>query len=197
MTCVLGLTGCIGMGKSATARIFAEEGCAVWDSDAAVHSLYAQCGAAVAPIAALFPSAVRDGAVSRSALRDIVLRDTTALKQIEDIVHPLVTALQQDFVAETDHDIVVLDIPLLFETGREKDVDAVIVVSVDAEEQQRRLDARGGMTAEQLRAIREKQLPDVQKRARADHVVITDTPEHARAQVEAILRAIRQEMSDA
>ncbi len=197
MSFVIGLTGSIGMGKSTTARMFADEGCALWDSDAAVHRLYARNGAAVAPIAALFPDAIAGGAVSREALRAIVAQDETALKKIERIVHPLVTEEQTQFIEEAASDIVILDIPLLYETGKDKDVDAVVVVTTSPEEQERRLAERGAMTAKELARLRSKQMPDAEKRRRADFVVETNTLEEARMQVRAILKQIRAELNNA
>lgn len=197
MRYLLGLTGSIGMGKSTTARMFADLGCAVWDADAAVHRLYAQGGAAVAPMSAAFPQAVQDGAISREALRRIITEDASALKRIEAIVHPLVAEDRRAFIAGVESDIVVLDIPLLFEGRGETAFDAVVVVSAPAEVQRARVLARGTMTEEQFEAIRAKQMPDEEKRRRADHVVITDTPEHAREQVQAIVAGIRKAAADA
>lgn len=188
---LVGLTGSIGMGKSTTAQMFRDAGCAVWDADAAVHRLYAPGGAAVAPMAAIWPDAVQDGAVDRAALKAIIAADPTALRRIEGIVHPLVAADRAAFIAESDADIVVLDVPLLFETGGDARVDHVVVASVDAVTQRDRVMARGTMTAAQFDAILAKQLPDADKRARADFVVITDTPDHARAQVQAIVAQLR------
>lgn len=192
MTYLLGLTGSIGMGKSTTAKMFAELGCAVWDADAAVHRLYAAGGAAVAPMAEAFPEAIVDGAVSREKLREIIAADTTALRRIEAIVHPLVGLDRKDFIGTVESDIVVLDIPLLFEGGNERNFDAVVVVSAPDAVQRERVLARGTMTEAQFEAIRAKQMPDAEKRARADHVVVTDTLDHARAQVEAIVAGIRE-----
>ena len=187
MTLRLGLTGSIGMGKSTTARLFAEEGCPVWDADAAVHRLYAQGGAAVAPIGAAFPDAITDGAVDRGRLRAIIAEDPGALGRIEGIVHPLVTQDRAEFVAAQDAAVVVLDIPLLFETGGVDGMDAVAVVSAPPETQRARVLARGSMTEADFEAILSRQVPDAEKRARADYVIITDTIEHARAQVRAAL----------
>ncbi|MBZ0122957.1 MAG: dephospho-CoA kinase [Roseovarius sp.] len=192
MTCLLGLTGSIGMGKSTTARLFAEEGCAVWDADAAVHRLYAKGGAAVAPVARAFPDAIENGAVSRRRLKEIIGRDPAALKRIEAIVHPLVARDRAEFLRETEADIAVLDIPLLFETGGEREMDAVVCVTVDAETQRRRVLERGSMTEAQLGAILAQQMPDAEKRARADFVIVSDTLEHARAQVRDVVAQIRQ-----
>jgi dephospho-CoA kinase len=188
---LIGLTGSIGMGKSSTAQIFADMGCAVWDADAAVHRLYAPQGAAVAPIAALWPDAVPGGAVDRGRLKAIIAADPDALRRIEAIVHPLVAADRAEFIAASAADVVVLDVPLLFETGGDARVDHTVVVSTDAATQRARVLARGTMRPEQFDAILAKQLPDAEKRARADFVVITDTPEHARAQVADVLARIR------
>lgn len=197
MTFLIGLTGSIGMGKSATAKLFAAEGCAVWDADAAVHRLYAAGGDAVAPMAAIFPDAVVDGAVSRVALKEIIGRDPAALRAIEKIVHPLVALDRAEFIRTTAADIIVLDIPLLFENGGEARVDATVCVSTDAPTQRARVLGRGTMTEDQFTAILAKQMPDAEKRARADYVVITDTPEHAAQQVRAILADIKKRIDHA
>ncbi|MCB1365856.1 MAG: dephospho-CoA kinase [Rhodobacteraceae bacterium] len=193
----LGLTGSIGMGKSSTARLFAEAGCAVWDADAAVHRLYAPGGAAVAPMRAAFPGAVEGGAVSRAALKRIIGDDPAALHRIESIVHPLVARDRADFTRNATADILVFDIPLLFETGGNRAMDAVVCVSAPAEVQEARVLERATMTAGQFRQIRDKQMPDAEKRARSDYVVVTDTPEHARAQVRAIVDTIMAGLRDA
>ncbi|MBY6167409.1 dephospho-CoA kinase [Pseudooceanicola nitratireducens] len=197
MTFLIGLTGSIGMGKSTTAKIFAEEGCAVWDADAAVHRLYSAGGAAVAPMQAAFPDAVIDGTVSRDALKAAIAADPTALRQIEQIVHPLVAEDRQAFIAVSDADIVVLDIPLLFEGSGHRMVNTTVVVSVPEDVQRDRVLARGTMTEDQFMMIKSKQMPDAEKRALADHVVITDTLDHARDQVRAIVAKIRKELADA
>lgn len=187
----LGLTGSIGMGKSTTAKMFAELGCAVWDADAAVHRLYEPGGAAVAPIAALFPQAVRDGRVSRAALKEIIAADPAALPRIEAVVHPLVAEDRARFRAAADADILVFDIPLLFEGGGDAAMDAVACVTAPPEVQQARVLARGTMTRAQFEQIRAKQMSDAEKRRRADFVILTDTLDHARAQVQDIVRQIR------
>lgn len=179
------------MGKSATARLFAEEGCDVWDADAAVHRLYAKGGAAVAPMAKAFPGAIEHGAVSRDRLKQIIADDPKALAAIEGIVHPLVGEDRAAFIEQAGADIIVLDIPLLFETGGDKAMDAVAVVSIDAETQRKRVLERGTMNEAQFNAILAKQVPDAQKRARADYVIVTDTVEHARAQVQDVVADIR------
>lgn len=191
MTFKLGLTGSIGMGKSTTAKLFAENGCAVWDADAAVHRLYARGGAAVAPIGRAFPTAVKDGSVSRDRLKALIAKDPHDLETIESIVHPLVARDRAAFLAGTDADITVLDIPLLFETGGDAQMDATVCVTVSAETQKDRVLARGTMTEDQFNAILSKQMPDEEKRARADFVIVTDTLEHARVQVQNILKDIR------
>lgn len=193
----LGLTGSIGMGKSTTAAMFADEGLPVWDADAAVHRLYGPGGAAVAPMAALFPKAIVDGAVSRDALKQIIAADPGALSRIETVVHPLVRADREYFAARQASDIVVFDIPLLYETGGETEMDAVAVVSAPAEVQAARVLARPGMTRDQLDAILARQMPDMEKRARADYVIETVTLDAARAAVRQVIDRIRKGMRDA
>ncbi|WP_370230180.1 dephospho-CoA kinase [Cognatishimia sp.] len=197
MTFKLGLTGSIGMGKSSTARIFADLGCAVWDADAAVHRLYTQGGPAVAPIAALFPEAVVDGSVSRDALKTLISANSQVLGQIEAIVHPLVAQDRADFIANSNSDVTVLDIPLLFETGSEATMDAIVCVSVPPEVQEARVLARGTMSRDTFETIKRKQMPNDDKCKRSDYVVITDTPEHATSQVAAILQTIREGLKHA
>lgn len=190
----VGLTGSIGMGKSATADMFRAEGVAVLDSDAIVHDIYR--GPAAREIERAFPGVVVDGAVDRARLSARVLDDPAALKKLEAIVHPLVWAARDDFVkarAAAGDDLVVYDIPLLFETGADKSVDAIVVVTAPEDEQKARVLARPGMTAEKFAAILQKQTPDSQKRARADFLVHTDRGfDAARAEVRAILGALRR-----
>jgi dephospho-CoA kinase len=195
MSFALGLTGSIGMGKSTTARIFADEGCAVWDADAAVHRLYS--GVAVAPMREAFPTAVSSDHVDRDVLKAIIAEDPSALKRIEDIVHPLVAQDRAAFRENTTSDILVFDIPLLFETGGDKRMDAVAVATVDAETQRARVLARGTMTEAQFDQIRAKQMPDAEKRALADYVIVTDTMDHARQQVQTVIKNIRARQTDA
>lgn len=197
MSFSLGLTGSIGMGKSTTAQLFADAGCAVWDADAAVHRLYGSGGAAVAPMAAAFPAAIEDGAVSRVALKQIISADPSALKRIEAIVHPLVFADRAAFRASATADILVFDIPLLYEAGGVEEMDAVVCVLVSPELQEARVMERGTMTQAQFLAIRAKQLPAEEKAARADYVIETDTLGHAKAQVAAVLADIRRKMTHA
>lgn len=194
---LLGLTGSIGMGKSTTAAMFADEGCAVWDADAAVHGLYAKGGAAVPAFETAFPEAVVEGAVSRPHLKDIIGTDPSALKRIEQIVHPLVGQDRAAFLAHTTADIAVLDIPLLYETGGEARMDAVAVVIVSPKVQEERVLARGTMTPEQFKTIRAKQMPAPEKAARADYVITADTLEHARAQVQKVVADIRKKITHA
>ena len=163
MTFLLGLTGSIGMGKSTTAKMFAEEDCAVWDADAAVHRLYGKGGAAVEPMRSAVPDAVVGDEVSRDVLREVISQDASVLKVIEGIVHPLVGEDRAAFIAQSDADIVVLDIPLLFETGGNARMDAVVCVSASPEEQKTRVMARGTMTEAQFEAILAKQMPNEEK----------------------------------
>lgn len=193
----LGLTGSIGMGKTTTAQMFVDEGCALWDADAAVHQLYAKAGKAVAPLKAAFPDAVQNSTISRDALRRIISEDPTALRKIEAIVHPLVVADRAEFIARADAQITVFDIPLLFETGGDAEMDAVACVSIPPDVQQQRVLARGTMTYAEFEKIRAKQMPNAEKCARSDFVIVTDTVEHARAQVQDVIRQIKERMRDA
>jgi dephospho-CoA kinase len=188
----LGLTGSIGMGKSTTAAMFAEEGVHVWDADAAVHRLYAPGGAAVAPLAALCPAALRDGGIDRGALKDWIAGDQTALARIEAVVHPLVAADRGAFLEGATSDIVVLDIPLLFEKGSEAEMDATLLVTAPPDLQRARVMARPGMTEAQFATILSRQMPDADKRARATHIIETLSPDAARAAVRALIAHIRK-----
>lgn len=189
---ILGLTGSLGMGKSTTARFFIEEGVPVHDADAVVHQLYE--GEAVAAIEAAFPGTTADGRVDRNKLAAHVLGDHAALKRLEAIVHPLVHEAERRLLSEAEargEKVAVLDIPLLFETGGDARVDAVVVVSAPPEVQHARVLQRPGMTMEKLEAILAKQMPDAEKRRRADFIVDTSQGlDLARAQVRAILAAI-------
>jgi dephospho-CoA kinase len=189
---ILGLTGSVGMGKSVTAGFFAEAGVPVHDADAVVHRLYE--GEAVAAIEAAFPGTTADGKVDRAKLGARVLGDAAGLKRLEAIVHPLVHEAERRLLAEAQargEKVAVLDIPLLFETGGDERVDAVVVVSAPAEVQRARVLERPGMTVEKLEAIMAKQMPDAEKRRRADFVVDTSKGfDAARAEVRAILAAV-------
>jgi dephospho-CoA kinase len=192
---IVGLTGSIGMGKSTTSVMFQAEGVPVYDSDAAVHALYASGGAAVAPVDAAFPGVVVDGAIDRARLSAAVVGDPEALQKLEAIVHPLVGAHRIGFFEDAQaagHDIVVLDVPLLYETGGDKKVHKVVVVSAPAEVQRARVLARPEMTEAKFEAILARQMPDAEKRARADFVIDTGQGlEHARGQVRDILTRLR------
>src|ERR1700744_2444636 len=171
---LLGLTGSIGMGKSTTAKLFAEAGAPVYDADAAVHRLYE--GEAVPAIEAAFPGTTADGKVDRSRLSERVVQDPAAIKRLEAIVHPMLGASRQKFLHEAEQSgaaVAVVDVPLLFETGGEKRVDAVVVVTTTPEIQRQRILLRENMTGEKLDAILARQLPDAEKRRRADFVVDT------------------------
>lgn len=189
---ILGLTGSLGMGKSTTAKFFAEEGVPVHDADAVVHRLYE--GEAAAPIEAAFPGSTRGGKVDRAKLGERVLGDPAALKRLEAIVHPLVAAARERFLAEAARsgaEVAVLDIPLLYETGGEARCDAVVVVTAPAEMQRARVFERPGMSEEKLAALTAKQLPDAEKRARADFIVDSGQGfEAARRQVREILAQV-------
>ena len=191
---ILGLTGSIGMGKSTTGRMFADEGALVWDADAAVHRLYARGGAAVEPLGEAFPGVVVDGAVDRVRLAEALGRDETAFKRLEAIVHPLVAQDRAEDLAAARAESVrlaVLDIPLLFETGGDAFVDAVVVVTADPEVQTARVLARSGMTRERFEAILARQTPDAEKRRRADFLVDTGRGlDTARAQVRQIVGTV-------
>lgn len=172
---VLGLTGSIGMGKSATAAMFARRGVPVHDADAAVHALYAADGAAAASIGAGFPGTLRpDGSIDRTVLREAVLGRPDRLAALERIVHPLVQGVGREFLLRHGHaPLVLLDIPLLYETGGTQRCDAVLVVTAPSEVQRARVLARPGMTEAAFEAIRAKQMPDAEKRRRADYVIDT------------------------
>jgi dephospho-CoA kinase len=193
---ILGLTGSIGMGKSTTAAMLREEGIPVYDSDAAVHELYATGGKAVEPVGAAFPGAVRDGAIDRARLGELVLGDHAALRKLESIVHPLVRETQAAFVRKhhaAGAAAVVLDIPLLFESRADQIVDAVIVVTAPPAVQRRRLLARPGMTEAKLAHILARQVPDAEKREKADFLINTEFGlEDVRNQVRAVLAVLRE-----
>lgn len=188
----LGLTGSIGMGKSHTARLFAAAGVPVWDADAAVHRLYAPGGAGVGPVSDLCPAALVGGGIDRQALKDWIAGDPTALTRLEAVVHPLVSADREAFLAETETDILLLDIPLLFEKGYETEMDAVLLVTAPPALQRARVMARPGMTEAQFTVILSRQMPDRDKRMRADHILETLGETLAQEYVRALIAHIRE-----
>ena len=191
MTFRLGLTGSIGMGKSTTAQMFRDLGHPVWDADQAVHRLYAPGGLAVAPVAAAFPEALAQGGIDRGALKTALAADPAALARLEGIVHPLVARDRQDFLARhVGAPLVVLDIPLLFESAHPPDLDGIAVVSTDPATQAARVLARPGMTRDTLAMILARQMPDADKRARADWIIPTDSLDGARAAVARIVNEV-------
>ena len=194
---IVGLTGSLAMGKSETARMFVELGCPVFDADVEVHRLYAAGGAAVDPLAEAFPESLRDGAIDRARLSAMLLADPALLPRLEAIVHPLVRRAESHFVdhaRQAGEPFVVLDIPLLFETGRDSAMDRIIVVSTSPEIQRRRALARPGMTEEKLAQLLSRQTPDTDKRARADFIVETGRGlDDAFDQVQAIVSRLREE----
>lgn len=191
MTCLIGLTGSIGMGKSTTAQMFADEGVPVWDADAAVHRLYSKGGKAVPEIARAMPDAIVDGAVSRDRLKQILQSDPKMYARLESIVHPLVAKDREEFRATHDGaPFVLFDIPLLFETDADEWLDVTICVTAPPAVQKTRVLSRPGMTEDQFRAILSRQMPDAEKRARADHVIETVTLDDARSSVRSILREL-------
>lgn len=191
MRFVLGLTGSIGMGKSTTSAMFAASGIPVWDADAAVHRLYSAGGAAVAPMAQMFPQAVHNGSVSRPALKAIIAAQPDALAVIEALVHPLVALDRDAFLKSVVEGLVVLDIPLLFENGLEGIVDATLLVTAPAPLQRSRVLARDGMTEAHFAAILNRQLPDAIKRQKATHVVETLDLPSTQAYVTALIHYLR------
>ena len=189
----LGLTGGIGMGKSTTGAMFAARGVPVWDADAAVHRLYGPGGAAVAPVGALVPGAATADGIDRAALRGWLSEDPARLALLERIVHPLVAADRNRFLSvRADAPVVVLDIPLLFETGAERELDGVAVVSAPPEVQRARVLARPGMTPDTLDLILSRQMQDADRRARATWVIPTQTLAEAEAAVRRILAQVTE-----
>ena len=190
---IIGRTGSIGMGKSTTAQMFREEGCPVFDADAAVHDLYAKGGKAVPIIRSVFPDAIKDGAVDRGVLGKHMRADPLQLKVLESFIHPLVSEARTEFFDENrDADIVIMDVPLLFETGLDKAVHHIVVVTAPYEVQRERVLARNGMTAELFDSLLARQTPDAEKRKRAHALVFSDMGlDNAREQVQTILRELR------
>ena len=192
----VGLTGSIGMGKSETAKMFAGLGVPVYDADAAVHRLYQKGGAAVDPIEHAFPGTAKDGAVDRAELSKHVTGNHDATQKLQSIVYPLMAEERRKFLETAERqgaDIVVFDIPLLFETRGEANMDAVVVVSAPSHIQRERVLARPGMTEEKFEYLHSRQMPDAEKRAKAHFVVVTDRGlEHALEQVKMILTVLRE-----
>jgi dephospho-CoA kinase len=197
MTWKLGLTGSIGMGKSTTAAMFRDEGVPVWDADATVHKLYAKGGPAVAPIGQEFPDAIVDGAVHRDRLKQIIAKDATVLPKLEAIVHPLVAADRAEFLDTNKAELVVFDIPLLFETGADTWLDSVLVVTCPPDVQAKRVLDRGTMSPEQFQMILSRQMPDSEKRARAEHIIETLTLDATRAAVRNLIAELKTRQSHA
>lgn len=198
MTLLVGLTGSIGMGKTTTAEMFRALGVPVWDADETVHQLYAVGGAAVRPIAELVPAAIVDGAVDRARLKDAIRKQPDLLATIEAIVHPLVAVNRDAF--RRNHptaDILVFDIPLLFETHADKWLDAVVVVSAPAALQKQRVLERPGMTQEALDLILSRQIPDAEKRRRADYVIATESMDDTRDAVRQLIAKLKDQSHDA
>jgi len=190
---IIGLTGSIGMGKTTTAQMFQDEGCPVFDADAAVHALYAKGGTAVPIIRAVFPDAIKEDAVDRAVLGEYMRADPLQLKVLESFIHPLAGDARADFFQENgEADIVVMDVPLLFETGLDKAVHHVVVVTAPYDVQRERVLAREGMTPDLFESLLARQTPDVEKRDRAHALVFTDKGlDNAREQVQRILRELR------
>lgn len=198
MSGLIGLTGSIGMGKSTTAKMFADQGIPIWDADRAVHTLYAKGGSAVAPVAELVPDAHNKDAIDRDLLKQALAKDPDLFQKLEAIVHPLVAQSRAEFIsAHADAPILLFDIPLLFETGAEKWLDAVVVVSAPPEIQRSRVLAREGMTEDRFQMILSRQIPDAEKRSRADFVIPTTDLDTARQSVTQILDQLRKEAPDA
>lgn len=197
MTYRIGVTGSMGMGKSVVSQMFAEEGCDLWDADAAVRRLYSKGGAAVDPVGEAFPGVVVNGEVCRDRLRETIHRSADAIERLEAIVHGLVAQDRAAFLARTKADIAVLEVPLLLETGLEREMDMVLCVTVAPEVQMRRLLDRRTMSADQLESMLKRQMPDSEKRRRADRVIVSDTLENARRQVRETLDEIREGLDNA
>lgn len=197
MTFVLGLTGSIGMGKSTTAQMFAQAGVAVWDADATVRTLYAKDGAAALAIAKHYPQAIDAGAVSRPKLRDLISADPDILDHVQTLVHPLVAQDRADFIATATTPIVLLDIPLLFETGADAGCDGVVVVTAPTDVQRKRVLERGEMSEDEFEMILSRQMPDAEKRAKARWVIETLSLDAARTSVANIIAEIEQDLAHA
>ena len=179
------------MGKSTTAGFFKDAGCDVWDADAAVHRLYAKQGAAVAPLSNLFPKALSEGAISRQVLKHELQKNPDLIGQLEAIVHPLVAQDRQNFIDSAQSDILVFDIPLLFETGADAHMNAVICVTIDEEEQKKRVLDRATMSEKMFEQIKSRQWSNSRKCEKADFVILTDTLEHVHVQVDNLVAKLR------
>lgn len=190
MTHLLGLTGSIGMGKSTTAKMFADAGIPVWDADAAVHKLYAEGGAAVPFFEKLLPNAVMNDAIDREKLKAMIADDPNVIPQLEDIVHPLVAKDRAAFLDAQTAPLIVFDIPLLFETHAQDWLNSVLVVTAPAEVQKARVMARPGMTSDQFEGILNRQMPDAEKRARADYIIETLTLKQTRTAVQELIKEL-------
>lgn len=193
----LGLTGSIGMGKSTTAAMFAAEGVPVWDADACVHRLYAPKGAATGIVARLYPDAMTNDGVDRPTLRAMIAKDPRILNQLQSIIHPLVAADRAAFIAAQTAPVILLDIPLLFETAADTDCDGIVVVTAPTAVQRARVVARGEMTEADLDLILSRQMPDAEKRKRATWVIETVDMDSARAAVRTILNTIHERLAHA
>lgn len=185
------------MGKSTTAAMFAKRGIPIWDADAAVARLYAAGGAAVGPLSRVFPDVIIKDEVSKEAMRNLIAKDPDALAKIEAIVHPLVQQDREKFISEAKAEMVILDIPLLFETRADDWLDFVLVVSVSKEEQERRVMERKGMTRERFEYFLEKQLSDAHKRENADAVISTETLETAQKGVDEVIARLSEKLANA
>ncbi len=198
---IIGLTGSIGMGKSTVGKMFEAEGIPIYNADAEVHKFYQVGGIAVEPISKAFPEAIIEGHVDRPTLSKLVLGDDTAIKKLEAIVHPMVGAHRAEFLRgaeENGHDMVVLDVPLIFETGGMSNFDKIVVVSAPADLQRSRVLAREDMSAEKFESILARQVPDAEKRERADYVIDTGVGlDETRAQVQKLIMSLREEFAHA
>ncbi len=191
MTYILGLTGSIGMGKSTTAQMFADEGIPVWDADATVRELYLPGGEAAKIVAKQFPETMDGPSVSRSKLRALIAENPAVLDQLQNVVHPLVTQNRASFLEDSTSPIVLLDIPLLFETGADVECNGIVVVTAPANVQRERVMARGEMTQSEFELILSRQMPDAQKQAKATWVIETLTLDDTRQSVKDILQEIK------
>jgi len=197
MTKIIGLTGSIGMGKTTTAKMFSAKGVPVWDADEAVRELYSKEGLAVAPIKQLGSHLVENNEVSKSALKKEIENNPAFLKQLEAIVHPLVAQHRQTFLNNAESELVVLDIPLLFENGMENEMDVVVCVTTDPITQKQRVLDRGSMTESQFQIILSKQMPNAEKCARSDYVIETNTLQIAETMVARIIEELKSGQNDA